>query len=170
MLEPFIDSLRRSGWNVRMLTGNWVCATDDLLRRGLLLGLVQELPPDLTSEIREFNIPTWDAIVFCPGGVDSSHLKNDRLPGIQCWYWDLRQGNLFPYPPSKKQEIPNLLRQIASGSPITLTPEARSRRLPIPYLTYSLLGISLLVFLLMTLAGGSEDQGVLVASGQRLTP
>ncbi|AFM41854.1 putative membrane protein [Desulfosporosinus acidiphilus SJ4] len=168
MIEKIIDSLRQSDWSVSYPAGNWVCATHDSLQRGLLFGYLNEMSEDLTVKISEFKIPTWDAIIFCPSGFDSSQLKKSRLPGIQLWYWDLELGNIFPNPPTKKQDIPRMLKQIASGTPVSLNAELQPQKQPIPYFTYAFIGINLLVFLLMTLAGGSENQDVLIAFGAKV--
>jgi rhomboid protease GluP len=168
MIEQVADNLKLSGWDVRITEGNWVCATHDSLRRGLLFGYLNTLPTDFSSTISEFNLLTWDVIVFCPEGVDSLLLKKHRYPGIQLWYWDLKLGNFFPNPPSKKQDIPNMLRQIASGSLISLNSEPQARKQGIPYFTYGFLGINAVVFLLMTLAGGSTNQLVLITFGAKV--
>ncbi|WP_407308859.1 rhomboid family intramembrane serine protease [Desulfosporosinus sp. SB140] len=169
MLEQITSNLRQSGWSVRIFEDNWVCATHDSLQRGLLFGYLSELPADFRPKVSEFaGMSKWDAIVFCPSGVDSSELKKHRFPDIQLWYWDLKLGNLFPYPPSQKQEIPRLLRQIASGSPISLEPGPQDRNHSTPYVTFTFLGINLIVFLLMTLAGGSTNQLVLITFGAKV--
>lgn len=171
MFEQIMDNLKQSGWSVRILAENWVCATQDSLQRGLLFGNLSDLPGDLKSRISEFvTISKWDAIIFCPEGVDSSQMKKHHFPGIQLWYWDMKLGNLFPHPPSKKQDIPNLLRQVVSGSPISLSTEPQEQRLPTPYWTFTFIGINLIVFLLMTLAGGSTNQLVLIAFGAKVNP
>ncbi|MDQ7094902.1 rhomboid family intramembrane serine protease [Desulfosporosinus sp. PR] len=169
MFEQISSNLKESGWDVRTLEGNWLCAVHAALQRGLLFGYLTELTADLRSKVSGFaNIPQWDAIVFCPAGIDSSELKRHHFPGFQLWYWDLKLGNLFPYPPSKKQDIPRLLKQIASGSPLSLEPEPLTRKREKPYVTFTFLGINLLVFLLMTLAGGSTNQLVLIAFGAKV--
>ncbi|WP_088189086.1 rhomboid family intramembrane serine protease [Desulfosporosinus sp. FKA] len=168
MVEVIIDSLKRSGWNVGTLAGNWFCAVSDTQPRGLIFGYLNEMPDDVMVKISEFNIPIWDAIVFCPTGFDSAQLKKHRFPGIQLWYWDLEMGNLFPFPPTKKRDIPNMLQQIASGTPITLNVEPQSPKLSTPYFTYVLLGINVIVFLLMTLAGGSTNPDVLITFGAKV--
>ncbi len=169
MLELIKNNLTQSGWTLIALEGNWICATHGSLQRGLLFGDFSELPQEFNSLLRSYSALTqWDAIVFCPAGIDSSLLKQRRFPNIQLWYFDIQQGNLFPFPPTKDQLIPHWLRQLASGKSVSLLGDTREKQTFIPFLTYILLGMNLIVFLLMTLAGGSTDQRVLVAFGAKV--
>ncbi|HWQ40706.1 MAG TPA: rhomboid family intramembrane serine protease [Desulfosporosinus sp.] len=169
MFEQIMNNLTQSGWTLVRLEGNWVCATHGTLKRGLLFGNFSELPQEFKSLLRNYtDLSQWDAIVFCPAGIDSSLLKQHRFPNIQLWYFDTQQGNLFPFPPTKDQGIPHWLRQIASGKSVSLEGDVGEEQTFIPFLTYILLGMNLIVFLLMTLAGGSTDQRVLVAFGAKV--
>ena len=119
MFEQIINSLSQSGWKLVALEGKWVSATHESLDRGLILGNLSELPSDFTEWIRPYNdISKWDVLVFCPEGINSSHLKQRRFPDIQLWYWDMLRGNLFPFPPTNDPLIPRWLKQLASGKPI----------------------------------------------------
>ena len=178
MFEQIINSLRQSGWTLVTLEDNWVSATHESLNRGLLLGNFSELPNEFKLWIRPYaNIPRWDVIVFCPEGIDSSHLKQHRFPDIQLWYWDIQLGNLFPFPPTNDQLIPHWLKQLASGKPVFLGKESQAEISFKPFLTYTFLGINLIFFLLMFFAGlhlfpnpieGSTDQRVLIDFGAKV--
>lgn len=169
MFEQIINNLRQTGWTLVTFEGNWVCATHGSLKRGLLFGNFSEFPQEFKPWIRDFaNISQWDVIVFCHEGINSSHLKQHRFPGIQLWYWDTQQGNLFPFPPTNDQKIPQWLRQLASGKSVFLEGDSQAENHFVPFLTYTFLGINLVVFLLMTIAGGSTDQRVLIAFGAKV--
>ena len=162
-----------------MLDENWVCATHEMSQRGLLFGNFSELPHEFTPLIRNYaDISQWDVIVFCPEGIDSSHLKQHRFPNMQLWYWDTMQGNIFPFPPTNDQKIPQWLRQIASGGSAELIArDSLTKKHFIPFITYTFLAINLMYFLLMVMAGlrlfpnpneGSTDQRVLIAFGAKV--
>ena len=169
MFEQIINNLRQTGWTLVTLAGSWVCATHESQKRGLLFGNFSELPQEFKPWIRDFSdIVKWEAIVFCPEGIDSSYLKQHSFAGIQLWYWDTQQGNLFPFPPTKDQLIPSWLRQLASGKPVSLGKESQTEKHFVPFLTYTFFGINLVIFLLMTIAGGSTDQSVLIAFGAKV--
>ena len=180
MFEQIINTLRQSGWTLVSLEDNWVSATHESLKRGLLLGNFNELPHGFTQWINPYNrISKWDVIVFCPEGLDSSHFKQHHYPDIQLWYWDIQLGNLFPFPPTNDPLIPQWLKQLASGNPIFLGQESQTKTAFIPFVTYAFIGINLMVFLLMVFAGfdlfpnpieGSTDQRVLIAFGAKVNP
>jgi len=170
MFTQMINTLQQSGWNIVVLEGNWVSATHDSLKRGLLFGVISELPNDfkplMQSNSRKFK--QWDVIVSCPEGFDSSYLRNNRFANVQLWYWDTQRGNLFPFPPTNDPLIPKWLKQLASGNFITQETVNRTERHFIPFFMYLLMSINLIVFLLMTLAGGSTDQRILIAFGAKV--
>ena len=177
MLEQIINTLRQSGWTLVSLEGNWVSATHESLKRGLILGNFSELPHDFRPWINSYNrISKWDVIVFCPEGLDSSDFKQHHYPDIQLWYWDIRLGNLFPFPPTNDPLIPQWLKQLASGNIISQGQESQIKAFK-PFVSYALIGINLLVFLLMVFAGlslfpneisRSTDQRVLIAFGAKV--
>jgi len=178
MFEQIINNLRQTGWTLVKLKGNWVCATHGSQKRGLLFGNFSELPQEFKPWLRDFaNNSQWDVIVFCPEGIDSSHLKQRRYPGIQLWYWDTQQGNLFQFPPTNDQLIPRWLRQLASGKSVSLGSDSHAEKHFVPFLTYTFLGINLVVFLLMVFAGlslfpndisAAVDQRVLIEFGAKV--
>lgn len=178
MFEQIINSLRQAGWTLVTLEGNWVSATHESQKRGLLFGNYSELPNEFALWTSYYpNIPQWDVIVFCPEGIDSSDLKQHRFPDIQLWYWDLKLGNLFPFPPTNDPLIPQWLRQLASGNPVLLGKESQAERSFKPYLSYTFIGINLIYFVIMVFAGldlfpnpiaGSTDQRVLIEFGAKV--
>ena len=178
MFEQIINSLSHSGWTLVTLEGNWVSATHESLNRGLILGDFSELPNEFKQWIRPYaTISRWDVIVFCPEGVDSSHLKQHRFLDIQLWYWDIQLGNLFPFPPTNDPLIPHWLKQLASGKPVFLGKDSQAEISSKPYLTYTLIGLNLFYFLIMVFAGlhlfpnpieGSTDQRVLIDFGAKV--
>jgi rhomboid protease GluP len=178
MFEQIINSLRQSGWTLVILERDWVRATHESLNRGLILGDFSELPNEFAQWIRPYaHISRWDVIVFCPAGLDSAHLKQRRFPDIQLWYWDIQLGNLFPFPPTSDQLIPQWLKQLASGKPVFPGQESQAEIASKPFVTSALLGLNLIYFLLMVFAGfhlfpnpieGSTDQRVLIAFGAKV--
>ena len=178
MFEQIIHSLRESGWRLGSLEGNWVSATHESLNRGLVLGKFNELPDEFKQRLRPYtNISRWDVIVFCPEGVDSSHLTQHRFPDIQLWYWDIQLGNIFPFPPTNDQLIPHWLKQLAGGTPVFPGEESQITRSFKPFITNTFIGINLIYFLLMVIAGldlfpnpipGSNDQRVLIEFGAKV--
>ncbi|MDR3587018.1 MAG: rhomboid family intramembrane serine protease [Desulfosporosinus sp.] len=178
MFEQIINNLSQTGWKLVKLEINWVCATHGSQKRGLLFGNFSELPQEFKPWLRDFaDSSQWDVIVFCPEGIDSSHLKQRSYPGIQLWYWDTQQGNLFPFPPTKDQLIPRWLRQLASGKSVSLGSDSQAEKHFVPFLTYTFLGINLVVFLLMVFAGlslfpndisAAVDQRVLIEFGAKV--
>ena len=154
MFEQIINSLRQAGWILVTLEGNWVSATHESLNRGLILGNLSELPKEFKSWVHpNANTSRWDVLVFCPEGIDSSHLKQRYFPDVQLWYWDMQLGNLFPFPPTNDPLIPHWLKQLASGMPISLEAESRGEVLFKPFFTYAFIAMNLVYFLLMVFAG-----------------
>lgn len=169
MFELIINNLIQSGWLIESLEDNWVCATSIDQHQGLLFGTINVLPKDFNSWTKKYSdIIQWDAIVFCPDGISSLQLKQHRYPNVQLWYWDTQGGNLFPYPPTKNHSISLWLKQLLNGNPVSLEQKTKPQNDYIPVLTYSLVGINIVVFLLMTLAGGSTNQSVLIAFGAKV--
>lgn len=168
MFAQIFNTLQQSGWRLITLEGNWVSATHESLKRGLLFGDISNLPQDFNPLIGSSgNLTHWDVIVFCPYGIDSSDLKKNQYSGVQLWYWDTGQGNLFPFPPTNDPVIPKWLRQLASGKGIQEMNNRKEGHF-VPFLTYIFLSINIVVFILMTLAGGSEEQRVLIAFGAKV--
>lgn len=178
MFEQIINSLRQSGWSLVTLDGSWVRATHESLKRGLMLGNFSELPNDFRPWTSyNSNISRWDVIVFCADGIDSSYLKEHHFPDFQLWYWDMKLGNLFPFPPTNDETIPQWLKQLAGGKPVFQGKESLTELSSKPFLTYALIGLNIIYFLLMVFAGfhlfpnpieGSIDQRVLINFGAKV--
>lgn len=178
MFELVINNLVQSGWAIHSLEGNWVCATNKSLQRGLFLGNFTELPHEFLPWIERFaDYSKFDVLVFCPQGIDSSLMIQHRYPDIQLWYWDTQYGNLFPFPPSNDPLIPRWIRQLASGKPVSLGKASQAELSFKPYITYSFLTVNLIYFVLMVFAGlglfpnpieGSIDQRVLIDYGAKV--
>lgn len=169
MFKIVINNLIQSGWAIHTLEQNWICATHESLRRGLFLGHFNELPNDFQPWIKRFaDFTKFDVLVFCPQGIDSSLIMQHRFSDVQLWYWDTQYGNLFPYPPSNDPLIPQWIRQFTSGKPVFIEQVIRAEKQFVPFVTYAFLVINLIVFVLMTLAGGSTEQRVLIAFGAKV--
>lgn len=169
MFKLVIMNLVQSGWAIHTLENNWVCATHESLRRGLFLGNFNELPKDFQPWITRFSdFSKFDVLVFCPEGIDSSLIMQHRFPDVQLWYWDTQYGNLFPFPPSNDSLIPQWIRQFTSGNPVFFEQVIRAEKHFTPFLTYTFLVINIIIFGLMTLAGGSTEQRVLIAFGAKV--
>ncbi|HBV85699.1 MAG TPA: rhomboid family intramembrane serine protease [Desulfosporosinus sp.] len=168
MFANIIHSLQQSGWKLVKLEGTWLSAAHESLKRGLLFGDINDLPLDFKQLIQgNTEVSKWDVIVLCPEGVDSSFLRDNKHTDLQFWYWDTQRGNLLPFPPTNDPTIPNWLKQLASGNP-TFHQQSRGNNHTIPLLSYFLLSINIIVFLLMTMAGGSTDQRVLITFGAKV--
>ena len=166
MFDQLINNLRQTGWIIEKLDGNWVCARHTPSQHGLLFGNLSDLPQDFKPMIAEYaGFTKWDALIICPAGIDSLQLKQHRYPEVQLWYWDTQKGNLFPFPPTKDQKIPEWLRQIASGNPIALESDSQLKKDFKPLVTYLILGINVIVFILM---GRSTNQNVLITFGAKV--
>lgn len=169
MFELVINNLVQSGWAIHTLEKNWVCATHESLRRGLFLGNFNDLPNDFQPWLKRFSdYSKFDVLVFCPQGIDSSLIMQHRFLDVQLWYWDTQHGNLFPIPPSNDLLVPQWIKQFTSGKPVFFEQVIRAEKRFIPFVTYAILVINLIVFALMTFAGGSTDQRVLIAFGAKV--
>lgn len=178
-MEWITNIFRESGWELETLEAGWIIATYDSLNRGLILGNFRELPNEFNLWTHPYeSITKWDVIVFCPEGVDSTNLKNYKYSGIQLWYWDIQRGNLFPFPPTGDQFVPNVLKQLAGGEKIILpSKEPQTKKYTKPIVTNIFIGINVIYFILMFFAGlslfpnpfpGSTDQRVLIEFGAKV--
>lgn len=102
-------------------------------------------------------IKSWHVIVFCPQGLDSSHLKDKTGNSLfQFWFWDTRSGNVFSSPPNKDRTVVSWLAQLAKGQ-IAPPPTAKRSDNFTPAVNYTLIALNILMFVLMTLSGGSDQ-------------
>lgn len=170
--------LRESGWKLQTLETGWIIATYESLNRGLILVNFHQLPNEFNLWTRHYeSISRWDVIIFCPEGIDSSNLKKYQYSDIQLWYWDIKRGNLFPFPPTGDQFIPILLKQLASGKIVLPSKETQTKKYTKPVITNIFIGLNLIIFMLMFFAGlslfpnpiaGSTDQRVLIEFGAKV--
>lgn len=129
-----------------------------------------EFPQYLTSFP---SIKKWEAMIFCPEGLSSQDLKQADWKRIQAWFIDLQTGSIFPSPPTEDRRMLNLvlsyLNPESSVPGDSHIPSGKQAYSPVkPYLTYTLIAINLIVFALMTLAGGSTNPAVLVLFGAKV--
>lgn len=143
----------------------------------------QSLSPLDQPIIEDNSIQRWEAIIFCPKGISSSDLQQPILKKVQIWYIDLQTGSIFPFPPSEKQQT---LKRVLSYLEPSSTPSEGSsistaslttdithlsffhRLREHPYLTYTLIALNVILFLLMTQAGGSTQTRVLIEFGAKV--
>lgn len=90
------------------------------------------------------------------------------------WFIDLQNADIFPYPPSRDNVFHKWLKKVILGEEVHLTWQGTNDR-PVnnnrgSFITYTLITINLLVFLFMTLAGGSTNTDVLIAFGAKWDP
>lgn len=120
-----------------------------------------------------------EAFLFCPEGLSSQDLHQPVLQNIQSWFIDLQTGFVFPFPPHPKHKTWDwLLTYIHAEDPSNpRSPDipqeaarASSKELPkfIPWVTYILIALNLIVFILMTLAGGSTREDILILFGAKV--
>lgn len=118
----------------------------------------------------------WEAVIFCPEGLSSQDLKQPILKKTQAWFIDLQTGMIFASPASEKRDLLNqILAYIESTpSPKSSTDDPAAYTLssktsqPKSYLTYTLIAINLIVFALMTLAGGATRTSILILFGAKV--
>ncbi len=165
MLERILTALNQAGWLTQVLPNGWLGAWEPLNERGMALLTLspgETLPPLVVPQ----DARVGDVLVFCPGGVDSALLR--QVDGIhQYWFWDLRTGEIFPYPQANSQPMRHWLEGSLQGEVRSLA-ERKASRGHIPIFTYTFLVLNVLVFLLMEIAGGSTHTDVLIAFGAKV--
>jgi rhomboid protease GluP len=185
ILERIILGLRQEGWLIERESENWILARkgeEGLLFASLAPG--QPLVPSCEPFFEDLSIKHWEAIIFCPEGLSSYDIKQPALKNVQTWYIDLQTGSVFPYPPNPKQQTLNWLLSYMKHPTTTSEPfsstftdrepipqpnaNALQRLRKLPYITYILIAINLILFLMMTLAGGSTQRDVLILFGAKV--
>ncbi len=171
MIKSILDKLEVTGWSIDKLDDNWYWALNYSTQRGLLF-------TDLTSFSLGFLPPfekqpgiiTWDVIINCPNGLDSTGLKQKKIKNVQLWFIDAQTGNVFPYPPTRDHSTIKWLGQIVSGNAPDSPPENLSLSLKYQanFISYTLIALNLIVFLVLTAAGGSTNQDVLIRYGAKV--
>lgn len=167
VIEQFLITLEQNGWKIFFPEGGWAIATDQSSGTGIAIALLTEglvlQPPIMLYPY----IKKWDVIVLCSDGLDSALLKKVS-PGMQFWFWDIKEGNIFPYPAIRNNEKLEWLLHIASGQYAHRDNIGNKDREKTPFITYILVVINIMIFLLMTLSGGSTNTAVLVAFGAKV--
>lgn len=112
----------------------------------------------------------WEAFIFCPTGLSSYDMKRQNLKNIQSWYIDLQTGAVFPYPSNPKEQTFNWLLSLVQRplEPSRSTSNSSEESTKRPYLTYTLIVLNLILFMMMTLAGGSTRADVLIRYGAKV--
>lgn len=131
-------------------------------------------PAPVDSEVKG-----WEAFVFCPEGLSSRDLEQPVLKNIQSWFIDLQTGLVFPYPPNPKEKSMDWLLSYLNINNRPLSPQNQSQETHqstefpqtkkfLPYVTIILAAINIIVFIVMTLAGGSTNTRNLILFGAKV--
>lgn len=164
MIERIVTALQDSGWLIRTLSQGWLGAWEPTRQQGVALREVlasESLPPLEAAEAEGLD----DVLVICPEGVDSSLLRQNSKR--QYWFWDLRTGQIFPYPQADSECFSGWLNAVLQGQVNSLD-ELKQNTRHSPYVTYALLAMNAAVFMLMELSGGSTNTDVLVRFGAKV--
>lgn len=176
ILQYVIQGLQQDHWSIGN-NSQWIIARKG--DRGILITTLKKgstLEPMADNFFRDNSIH-WEAFVFCPEGLSSYDLKQSATKGIQAWYIDLQTGSIFPSPATNNRETLNILLsyiQPPTRDPYEF-PQGASQGSGVgkrvffrPILTYVIIIINLVVFGLLTLAGGSTNTSVLVFFGAKV--
>ncbi len=168
MFEHILATLDRAGWELQEL-GGWHCAVNG--HQGFLFGALSDLDQDWWAiPQKRKQVHHWNIIVICSEGLDSSYLRRPFPDRVQLWFWDIQTGEVFPYPPTRDFTIMHWLEKIARGEAVSELPVTRQTRpnRSNAWISYLLIGLNVLVFLLMSLAGGSTNEDVLIRFGAKV--
>lgn len=168
MIERILAVLNQAGWQIQTLPQGWLGIWEPSGGKGLALRSLstgEGLPSLEAAEAARLN----DALVICPDGVNSDLLRQAD-PARQYWFWDLRTGEIFPYPHANPQPMLTWLEGVFQGEvrPFGETKQQKGKKLP--WATYVVIMVDVIVFLLMELAGGSTRTSVLIAFGAKVNP
>jgi len=113
--------------------------------------------------------PPDDYVILCPNGLSSDQLRQVP-PGSQYWFLDMRTGEVFSYPPRRRAAVGKWLEAVWQGQDVSFPTDYRSYLVlrGRPWITWSLLAANTLIFLLMNLAGGSNNSEVLILFGAKV--
>ena len=167
MFEHMLDALTHAGWQLQKSNG-WHYATYD--QQGIIFGYLSNLDQDWWPILQEQKqVGHWQAIIFCPQGLDSSYLRRSIPERLQFWYWDMQTGEVFPYPPTRDFSVIRWIEEIARGEPANpLWIETKKKQWISAGVTYFIIGLNILIFLLMSVAGGSTNQDILIRFGAKV--
>ncbi len=171
MIQTILANLEKVGWQTEKLDENWHWALNYSTQRGLLFTDLASYLLGFTPQLENKpEIKTWDAIITCPDGLDSTGLKQIKIKNVQLWFLDRRTGNVFPYPPTRNHSMIKWLSQIASGNAPDRPPEhvSWSQKYQANYISYTLIALNLIVYYVLTAAGGSTNQDVLIRYGAKV--
>ena len=171
MFQIILNNLKEAGWQIEKLDGNWQWALNYPSQRGLLFTDLPTFLLGFTPPLeRQPEIKTWETIIFCPTGLDSSGLKQNKIKNVQLWFIDIPTGNVFPYPPTRNNSTIQWLGQIASGEAPNHPPKhvSFSRRYQTNLISYTLIALNIIIFFVLTAAGGSTNQAVLIRYGAKV--
>ncbi|MHB8124892.1 MAG: rhomboid family intramembrane serine protease [Desulfitobacteriaceae bacterium] len=171
MIQIILDKLKEAGWLIEKLDENQQWALNYSTQRGLIFIDLQSFSQGFSPPLeKQPEIRTWEVIIFCPNGIDSMGLKQKKIKGIQFWFLDMQTGNVFPYPPTRNNSTIKWLSQIVSGNAPDHLPENISfnQKYQANYISYTLIVLNLLFFLVLTAAGGSQNQDVLIRYGAKV--
>ena len=173
MLKEILSALAHLGWSIEKPNHDWYVALNETKDQALFFAYLSSYKVLLDCPEIYHNIKKRDAFIFCPEGVTSEYLRQSHLRGLQAWFLDGKTGATFPYPPTNNYSVLNWVVQLTQGDPSQFNAKSDvlstpARNKPIPIITYILLTINLLIFILMTLAGGSTSTKVLILFGAKV--
>ncbi len=171
MIQTTLDNLKEVGWVIEKLEDNWQWALNYSTQRGLMFTDYASFSRGFTPPLeKQPGIKKWEAIITCPEGLDSTGLKQKKIKNVQHWFIDMPTGNVFPYPPTRNNSTIKWLSQIASGniSEHPTEPVSLSQKYQANFISYTLIVLNIIVFLILTVAGGSENQDVLIRYGAKV--
>ena len=168
MLQRILVVLSQAGWQIESLSQGFWEVRDPAGGKSLALYALadgQELPSLGNMEIDRLK----DVLVICSGGVNSDMLKQvDRV--YQYWFWDLQTGQIFPYPFADPVPLLSWLDGVLQGEVISFDLARKQKTKTVPWVTYVLILVDILIFLLMEFAGGATRTTVLIAFGAKVNP
>ncbi|WP_434512448.1 rhomboid family intramembrane serine protease [Desulfitobacterium sp. AusDCA] len=171
-----LSKLVQDGWKNENYSSGWSAVSKDNRVLLFLTYLPKQPIPPLPLDAK---LQRAEVFLFCPQGLNAQDLDQDVLRNIQSWFIDLQTGYVFPYPPNPKQKTWDWLvsyfntNDSSSSSNIDSSMEevknstSYSKKY-LPYITFSLTAINLIVFIIMTLAGGTTSEKILILFGAKV--
>jgi len=175
LLSTVYYQLVNKGWNV-IPHGAWLIATHHSRPQSVYcITQATDTPQPLYPPVNQETTQIY-ALVLCPHGVTPEHLRQKHQKGIQFWFWDMRNGHIFPFPPTQSNEIHWLMAFLVhpdTDGEMGTSPAAERKPAQNHYdflITYLILAINISLFGVMTLAGGTQDPFVLIRFGAKVNP
>lgn len=171
--QKLISNLVQNGWEIENYSSGWTA----LFKENRILLFLTYLPKKQIPPLPiDPQIQRAEAFLFCPEGLNSKDLDQSVLSSIQSWFIDLQTGYVFPYPPNPKQKTWDwLMTYLNTSAQDSLNPDFANAEINhtytkkhIPYITFVLAVLNLIVFILMTLAGGSTSERNLIIFGAKV--